>query len=444
MSENQATDKVLNKTCGIDFGSSAIAVAVTSSDNPLGSQLVGNMLANETTPGVVKMYRDVVTIGEDAVATATACPQNVFSHIPLILHYSDNISELKEKYPDLCFSIHKGEDNQLYFDVADDSLFTEISLTQVMGLLFNYIRKIVSVKNPENLKHTVVSLPPNLPASSTRIILDAAHLAGIENVQLVSTTTAQSYHYALRLKNASEIPADGERSILFVDQGSCFTSLYILRVTPTESSIVYSSEKQLGAKDVDRYLYDYFVAKLKNKVEIKPFTKRAIRLMNGCSRLKKMLSAANKAAFTVDGLLEDGDYQLELTRAQFEDIIRSHIKEFEGMVKKLKEEYTGTIDAVEMIGGGSRMSFMQTIVKEVIGLPLRFTVDSASCIAKGCALLGMYADVQSMMPMKEPIFLPVEEENKELFAKIQEMDKKLLERTANQEAKAEIVNRYES
>lgn len=435
---------VVNKSCGIDFGTSVIAVAVTFSDNPLGAQLVGNLLANETTPGVVKMYRDVVTIGEDAVATATISPSNVFSHIPLILYYSDRLDEMKTKYPDLCFSIDRKEDGELYFNVMDDSMFSEISLTQVVTMLFEYIRKIVSIKYPEHLNNTVVSLPADLPATSVRVVMDAAHLAGFENIQFVSTTTAQAYHYSLRLKNASEIPEEGERNILFVDQGSCFTSLYVVRATKEESSIVYSTEKQFGAKDVDRYLYDYFVNELKGKVEIQPYTKRAIRLMNGCSRLKTMLSAASKAVYTVDGLLDGDDYQLQLTRAQFDNILHSHIQEFEDMVKKVKNEFTGTLDAVEMIGGGSRMTFMQTIVKEVIGLPLRFTVDSASCIAKGCALFGMYGDVKSMLPMKEPFFLSVADENKENYEKNKEIYQKIAERTAKQEAKSEIINRFES
>ena len=52
---------------------------------------------------------------------------------------------------------------------------------------------------------------------------------------------------------------EGERNILFVDQGSCFTSLYIVHMTPTNCSVVYHIEEQLGAKDVDHYLYNYFV-----------------------------------------------------------------------------------------------------------------------------------------------------------------------------------------
>lgn len=444
MSENQNIEEKCMKSCGIDFGTSVIAVSVAFSENPLGAQLVNNLQANETTPGVVKLYRDIITIGEDALATASISPQNVFSHIPLILHYTDDIDKLKEKYPDLCFNIHQGEDKQLYFDVTEDSMVSQISLTQVISMLFTYIRKTVAIKYPENIHHAVISLPPTVPASSTRILLDAAHLAGFEDVQFVTTTTAQSYYYSYRLKNSSEMITEGERNILFVDQGSCFTSLYIVRMTPTNCSVVYHIEEQLGAKDVDRYLYNYFVEKLQSKVTIHPYTKQAIRLMNGCSRLKTMLSASNSAFYTVDGLLDGDDYQLQLSRVQFESILQNHIQQFEKMVQRVKEEYQGSIDAVEVIGGGCRMAFMQNIVSSVIGLPLRFTVDSASCIAKGCALLAMYPLLQSTLPMEEPILIAVTEENKENYEKNEVIFKQLAERTAKQEARSEIINQFEA
>ena len=106
MSENQTVEEKCMKSCGIDFGTSVIAVSVAFSENPLGAQLVNNLQANETTPGVVKLYRDIVTIGEDALATASISPQNVFSHIPLIAVLFDSLAP--EVYMiSLCFTLSK-------------------------------------------------------------------------------------------------------------------------------------------------------------------------------------------------------------------------------------------------------------------------------------------------------------------------------------------------
>lgn len=245
------------------------------------------------------------------------------------------------------------------------------------------------------------------------------------------------------MTNDSEFPKEGERNVLFVDQGSCFTDLYVVRITPSGSEIVCSVSRQLGAKDVDRVLYDHFVKQLVSKVDITPRSKRSIRLMNGCCHLKEMLSAATKAVYTVDGLLDGDDYQLSMTRAEMEGLVQDQIAAFKSCVSEIRSLFPGKLDAVEMIGGGSRIPFMQSIVSEIIGEPLRFTVDSASCIAKGCALLGIYDTIKNTMAMTVTPLLPSAEDPQEMD-RLMAVETKLRERDSAQEALGEAHNALES
>lgn len=199
--------------------------------------------------------------------------------------------------------------------------------------------------------------------------------------------------YCFRLVNSDNFPKekDAERHVLFVDQGSCFTDLYVVRITPSSSEIVASVSRPFGAKDIDRVLYSHFVQKLAGKATVVPGSKQSLRLMEGCRRLKEMLSAAGKAALSVYGVVGEDDYQLSMTRAELEGLAAEQIAAVRSLLRELRASFAGPIDAVEMIGGGSRIPFMQQLVTEEIGDLLQFTVDSASCIAKGCALLGAAA-----------------------------------------------------
>lgn len=73
-----------------------------------------------------------------------------------------------------------------------------------------------------------------------------------------------SSSYCFRLKRASET-TEANQHILFVDQGSCFTDMYIVRVNQTDCEVVRSESKQFGAKDLDRILFDHFVAEIARK-----------------------------------------------------------------------------------------------------------------------------------------------------------------------------------
>ena len=254
------------------------------------------------------------------------------------------------------------------------------------------------------------------------------------------------FSYCFRLKNSPEFPAEGDRHILFVDQGSCFTDMYVVRVNGSQCEVVHSESQQFGAKDIDRMLFNYFVEEIEKKrgVTIRPGTKQAIRLANGCKKLKEMLSSASRANNTVDGLIDGDEYQLALTRAQMEVIVKDQIKAFEELARALREAFSGTIDAVEMIGGGCRIDFMKRIVEEVMGMPLRFTVDSASCIAKGAALLGVYDSIRDTIALNNEWMLKGDKEKGDEYEVTEALEMKLRGRDEEQQRYAEAHNRFEA
>ena len=181
------------KACGIDLGTSEIAVAVVDSRNPLGTKLVSNKLSNETTPGVLKFYREVRSIGEDAAATATMCPQNVYSHLPLVLKCMDCIGELQGRYPDLCFQMKSDEQNGVVFSVCDDPLISEMSIMHAVSMLFNYVYQIIEKSYPEYVNKVVIAVPSGLSPVCVRLVIDAAHLAGFKEVIITNTDKAQTF-----------------------------------------------------------------------------------------------------------------------------------------------------------------------------------------------------------------------------------------------------------
>lgn len=235
---------------------------------------------------------------------------------------------------------------------------------------------------------------------------------------------------------------DSTYHVLFVDQGSCFTDLYVVEFTPKSSRILGSVSRQFGAKDIDNALYTHFVKKLASKMSILPGSKQSIRLMDGCRRLKEMLSAAGKAAHTVYGLMEDEDYQLSMTRAEMEGLVADQIAQFRSLVQELRAIYPDSIDAIEMIGGGSRIPFMQQIVSEEIGKNLQFTVDSASCIAKGCALLGIADPARADWTLDVPS-LPSTPADLEAMKRMQEIETALRARDEARVALGEARNALE-
>lgn len=181
------------KACGIDLGTSEIAVAVVDSRNPLGTKLVSNKLSNETTPGVLKFYREVRSIGEDAAATAT----NVSTECVLSFATCSKVHGLYWRVagtisgsvlPD-----EVGEQKGVVFSVCDDPLISEMSIMHAVSMLFNYVYQIIEKSYPEYVNKVVIAVPSGLSPVCVRLVIDAAHLAGFKEVIITNTDKAQTF-----------------------------------------------------------------------------------------------------------------------------------------------------------------------------------------------------------------------------------------------------------
>ncbi len=246
-------------------------------------------------------------------------------------------------------------------------------------------------------------------------------------------------------------PLEGEHNVVFMDCGCTFSNMYKVRLTPEKCEVVKSVNKKVGAKDVDVSLYRFFAQKLQTdrngqRIEenaIAKQTKKAFRLMNGCCALKKMLSAANRAVNNVDALDRGNDYTLSLTRAEFESICAPQIQQVTELVDAFLKDDAEPIEAIEMVGGGSRIPFVKRIVEERTKSPLRYTVDSASCIAKGCALLGVYEEIKEKSAMHDVPFMELAPRDEASYAAMEACEAKLRALDSEHEKKAEAHNKLE-
>lgn len=121
------------------------------------------------------------------------CPKNVYSSFPLILKYADCIDQLQGRYPDLCFQMKADAQRSTIFDVLDDPVLSEMSIMHAISMVFRYCYQIVSKKSPEYTRHTVIAVPSGLSPASIRIVKDAAHLAGFDDVTVTGTSLSQAY-----------------------------------------------------------------------------------------------------------------------------------------------------------------------------------------------------------------------------------------------------------
>lgn len=151
-------------------------------------------------------------------------------------------------------------------------------------------------------------------------------------------------------------------------------------------------ERNLGGRDFDSLLCNYFVEefKTKYKMDITTNAKAHFRLQAACERVKKVLSANAQSPINVECLMNDKDVSGIVERQTFEELAKPLLDRLQGPMEKALELAGVTkeqIDSVEVIGGTTRIPAVKQRIGEFFGKYISTTLNQDECVAKGCALM---------------------------------------------------------
>jgi len=263
-------------------------------------------------------------------------------------------------------------------------------------------------------------------------LMDACSIAGMDNANHCATGGRVSAHafdgvhcmvaaYARRLNGlrpTEKLELIGKKALLF-HMGHVSTTVLLVEVTEEDRRTVgsnthvtlgarlltHSHDAALGAANFDDALYAHLVGvagqkhKSMQDMQLAPGSRRDLRLLAGCERLRKLLSTLPVAHATVENLSEEaGDVNFSVTMAELAAATPT-------LVARLEELVVGTllvcgedgqvvpvaaadVAALEMWGGGARMPLAHGVLTKVFGtaLPVGAKLEDSS-IALGAALL---------------------------------------------------------
>lgn len=123
--------------------------------------------------------------------------------------------------------------------------------------------------------------------------------------------------------------------------------------------------------------------------QVEAGTKKGMRLMRECERLRKLLSQLPTASVTIENISDSGDVTITMTREEMARICAEPLQRLSQILNQAVEGIKEDIFAVELVGGGVRMAMVQEMILSAIGkeLPLGAKLDDGS-IAVGAAILA--------------------------------------------------------
>ncbi len=262
--------------------------------------------------------------------------------------------------------------------------------TQLLAMYLSKIKITAGAELRLPVSDVVISCPPWFTDIQRRAMLDAAEVAGLKLLRLINDTTAIALGYGI---TKSDLPEGDQkpRRVAFVDIGHSDYTCTIVEFKKGELAVKSTTcDRHFGGRNLDKALVDHFAAEFKDKykIDIKTNPKALTRVATAVEKLKKILSANASAPLNIESLMDDKDVRAFLKREELEELVKPLLDKVIAPLEqalaeaKLKIE---DIDAVEMVGGCTRVPAVKDRISKFFGKTLSFTLNQDEAIARGCA-----------------------------------------------------------
>lgn len=377
---------------GFDVGSKTCFIGIAKQG---GIETVANEYSQRSTPAMVSFGEDQRYMGTNAQQKLITNLKNtawLFKH--LIGRPYDDV--LVKKYQEFISYdlVEIPETKRCGMKVSHCGKDYTFSMEQILAMLLGKLKNIAE-KGLEGrpVSDCVVTCPFYLTNAERCAWLEACKIAGLNCLRLFNETTATALAYGIFKTDLPEAGKDPRR-VAFVDMGYTQTQVSIAQFNKGQLVVrAMDGDRNLGGLDFDRLLVDHFAAefKPKYKIDIKSKKRAELRLLNECEKLKKQMSA-NKTPvqLNVECIMDDKDVSGKMKREEFEALCKEagFVDRFKQVLQNCKAQLKEgeQIDAVEMVGGSSRVPWVKETIEEIFGQAPQTTMNADEAVARGAAL----------------------------------------------------------
>lgn len=343
---------------GIDLGTTYSVAAFMDEENK--PQVIQNNEGNRMTPSVVLFDTDnSIVVGDAAKDSSAIRPEDI-------------VEEVKNKM---------GE--RVVVKKAGGKDYTPEMISSFI------LRKMV--KDAEHflgkqVDEVVITVPAYFSDAQRKATEDAAALAGVKTLGIINEPTAA----ALCFVSQNNIE---NQKILVYDLGGGTFDVTILDVKEKNRVEVMSTAglREAGGRFFDLNIVDYVCEYMEDKHDIdltdEDYLDEFQEVLLKAEKVKIQLSNVEKASIPLKiGRIKE---KIEITREQFEDIIRDTYEKTERLMKEALRNAslkTNDIDKVLLVGGSSRIPYIVDRIEKFTGKMPSREINPAEAVAMGAVL----------------------------------------------------------
>ena len=350
----------MSKIIGIDLGTTNSCVAVLEGGEP---KVIPNAEGARTTPSVVAFKGDEEMVGQIARNQAVTNAKNTISSIKRKMGTSEKVEANGKKY----------------------------TPEEISAKILAKLKKDAEAYLGEKVSKAVITVPAYFNDAERQATKNAGKIAGLEVERIINEPTAAALAYGLDKQ-------DKLQTILVYDLGGGTFDVSILELGDGVFEVKSTAgNNRLGGDDFDERIMNYLVDEFKkeNGVDLSNDKMAMQRIKDAAEKAKKDLSGMTTAQISLPFIAQNSEgplhFEATLSKAKFEDLCRDLFDStLEPVHKALKDAKLSAkdIDKVILVGGSTRIPYIQELVKKELGQELNKSVNPDEVVAMGAAIQG--------------------------------------------------------
>ena len=385
----------MGKIIGIDLGTTNSCVAVMEGNQPT---VIINNEGQRTTPSVVAFTEGGERkIGSPAKRQAITNPNNtVFSIKRFMGETYDQVNTEVNRVP---YKVVRGENNTPRVDI-NGKLY---SPQEISAMILQKMKKTAEEYLRQEVTEAVITVPAYFSDSQRQATKEAGRIAGLDVKRIINEPTAAALAYGLDKK-------DKDMKVAVYDLGGGTFDISILQLGDGVFEVLSTNgDTHLGGDDFDQVIIDWLAAEFASEnggIDLKKDPMALQRLKEAAEKAKIELSSQTSTEINLPYIMPvDGvpkHLAKTLTRAKFEQLSDALFQRSIAPCRQALADAhisASDIDEVLLVGGSTRIPYVQELVKNFFGKEPNKSVNPDEVVAIGASIQGgvLAGDVKDVL-----------------------------------------------